>query len=100
VFLRGFRGDLGRDGDGLLIAAGGRVLGRCEDLGPVPLQGHRGRAQGAPDLAHGGGAHDAVVAVAVVGGDAAELVAGGLGGLPVMGFGLFSGGVPGERAEF
>jgi hypothetical protein len=41
-----------------------------------------------------------VVAVAVVDGDAAELVAGGLGGLPVMGFGLFSGGVPGERAEF
>src|SRR5271166_98298 len=38
VFLRGLGGDLGRDGEGLLGAAGGRVRGRGEDLGAVPVQ--------------------------------------------------------------
>ena len=66
VFLRGLGGDLGRDGDGLLGAAGRRVLGGCEDLRAVPVQGHRGGPERAADLAHGGGALHAVVAVGVV----------------------------------
>ena len=77
-----------------------RVLGWGEDLRPLPVQGHRGRAQGAADLAHGRGAGDAVIAVGVVAGDPAELVAGGLGGLLVVCIGLSRGGVAGERAEF
>src|SRR5258707_1169689 len=47
-----------------------------EDLGPVPVQGHRAGAQRAADLACDGGAGDAVVAVGVVGGVPAELVPG------------------------
>jgi hypothetical protein len=58
VFLRGFRGDLGRDGEGLAGAAGGRVFRGLEDLGPVPVQGHRGGPERAADLAHDRGAHD------------------------------------------
>jgi len=73
VFLRGFRIHFGRDGEGLLGAAGLRVLRGLQDLGPVPVQPHRGGPQRAADLACGGGALDAVVAVGVVGGEAAEL---------------------------
>jgi hypothetical protein len=40
VLLPGFGRDLGRDGDGLLGAAGGRVFWRGEDLGPVAAEGH------------------------------------------------------------
>src|ERR1022692_1090916 len=40
VFLPGLCRDLGRDGDGLLRAAGGRVLRRGEDLGPAAVQRH------------------------------------------------------------
>ena len=91
MFLPGLGRDAGPDGDGLLGAAGGRVLGRGEDLGPVPVQGHRLRAERAADLARGGGAGDAVVAVGVVGGVPAELVAGELGGLLVVGGDLLAG---------
>ena len=41
-----------------------------------------------------------MVAVGVVGGDAAEFVAGGLGGLLVVGGGLLRGGVAGQGCEF
>jgi hypothetical protein len=41
-----------------------------------------------------------VVAVGVVGGNAAELVAGEFGGLAVVVRGLFPGGGAGERPEF
>jgi hypothetical protein len=40
VFLRGFSVGLGRDGEGLLGAAGLGVFGGLEDLGPVPVPGH------------------------------------------------------------
>ena len=43
---------------------------------------------------------DAVVAVGVVGGDPAELVAGELGGLAVVVRGLVRGGGAGQRPEF
>jgi hypothetical protein len=99
VFLPGFGGHVRRDGDGLLLAAGWRVPGRGEDLGPVAVQGHGGGPQRAADLPHDRGAGDAVIAIGVVAGDPAELVAGGLGGLLVVGFGLFRGGVAGQRAE-
>ena len=73
------------------------MLGGLENLRAVPVQGHRRRAQRAADLAHGRGAGDAVVAVFVVAGGAAELVAGGLGGLRVVRGGLFRGDVAGQR---
>ena len=95
----GLRGDLGRDGDGLLGAAGWRVLRRGEDLGPVAIQGHGGWAERAADLAQDSGAHHPVVAVAVVAGDPAELVPGQLGGLSVVSGGLLAGGVGGQRPE-
>jgi len=60
----------------LLCAAGWGMLGRGEDLGAVPAERHGCRAQRAADLAHGGGAGDAVVAVGVIAGDPAELVPG------------------------
>src|ERR1035441_2124947 len=100
VLLRGFRGDLGRDGEGLLGAAGLGVFWRGEDLGPVPVQPHRRRPEGAADLAYGGRALDAVVAVFVVAGDPAEFVAGGLGGFCVGRGGLFRGGVGVDWPEF
>jgi hypothetical protein len=50
------------------------VLGRGEDLGPVPVQGHGGGPEGAADLAGDGGAGDAVVDVVVVAGEAAGFV--------------------------
>src|SRR5260370_353018 len=50
VFLAGLGRDLGRDGDGLLGAAGGRVFGRGEDLGPVAAGQHGGGAERAADL--------------------------------------------------
>ena len=99
VFLRGLGQGVRGDGEGLLGAAGGRVLRRGEDLGPVPVQGHGGRAERAADLAHDRGAHDAVVAVGVVAGDAAELVAGQLRGPGVVRRGLLAGGVAGQRPE-
>jgi hypothetical protein len=40
VFLPGLGRHLGWHGDGLLGAAGGRVAGRGEDLGPVPAEQH------------------------------------------------------------
>src|ERR1022692_1677710 len=40
VFLRGLGGDVRWHGDGLLGAAGRRVLRRAEDLGPLVAQGH------------------------------------------------------------
>jgi hypothetical protein len=55
--------------------------------------------QRAADLAHGGGAHHPVVAVGVVAGDPAELVAGEFGGLLVMRADLLGGGVAGQRRE-
>src|SRR6266516_2942962 len=55
--------------------------------------------QRAADLAHGGGAGDAVVAIFVVAGDPAELVPGELGGLAVVVRGLFFRGGAGERPE-
>src|SRR5580700_2637900 len=68
VLLPGFRVHGRRDGDRLLGAAGLGVLWRGEDLGPVPVQGHRRRAERAADLARGGRAGDPVVAVGVVAG--------------------------------
>jgi hypothetical protein len=73
VFLCGLGEHVRRDGDGLLGAAGLGVFRGLEDLGPVPVQGHRGGAERAADLARGGGAGGAVVAVVVGGGEAAEL---------------------------
>ena len=80
VLLPGLGADLGRDGDGLLRAAGLGVFRGLQDLGPVPVQEHRRGAQRAADLARGGRALHPVVAVFVVGGEAAELVAGQLAG--------------------
>ena len=76
------------------------MLRRGEDLGAVAVQGHRRRAQRAADLARGGRALHPVVAVFVVAGEAAELVAGGLGGLRVVRRGLLRRGGAGERPEF
>src|SRR5947207_166091 len=83
--------DAGRDGDGLLGAAGRGMLRGLQDLRPVPVQEHRRGAERAADLAHGGGALDPVVAVGIVGGEAAELVAGQLAGLAVVVGGLLCG---------
>src|ERR1035441_7965997 len=73
MFLRGLGEYAGRDGDGLLGAAGLGVLWRGEDLRAVPVQGHRRRAQRTADLSRGGGALHPVVAVFVVAGETAEL---------------------------
>src|ERR1700691_846679 len=100
VFLRGLGGGLGRDGDGLLCAAGRGVLRRGEDLGPVAVQRHRGGAERAADLADGGGALDPVVPVGIVAGEAAELVAGEFGGPGVVRRGLVPRLAAGQRAEF
>ena len=75
-------------------SGGVRISGRSR------VQRHRCRAERAADLAHDRGAHHPVVAVGVVAGDPAEFVAGGLGGLLVVGGGLVRGGVAGERSEF
>src|ERR1700729_1599940 len=80
VFLPGLGRDVRGDGDGLLGAAGGRVLRRGEDFGPVAGERHGGGAERAADLARGGRAGDAVVAVGIVAGEPSELVAGGGGG--------------------
>ena len=74
--------------------------GGAEDLRAVPVQRHRRGAERAADLAHGGGALHPVVAVGVVGGEAAELVPGQLAGLAVVVRGLLFGGGAGERPEF
>ena len=76
------------------------MLRGLQDLRAVPVQGHRGGAERAADLAHGGGALHPVVAVGVVGGEAAELVPGQLAGLAVVVRGLLFGGGAGERPEF
>jgi len=89
-----------RDGEGLLCAAGLGVLGGLQDFRAVPVQSHRRGAVRAADLAHGGRALDPVVAVGVVSGEAAELVAGGLGGLRVMRCGLLPGRARGEGPRF
>src|SRR4029077_20740119 len=83
----------------LLCAAGLGMFRGLQDLRAVPVQGHRRGAERAADLADGGGALDAVVAVLIVAGEAAELVAGELGGLSVMICGLLPGGGAGERPE-
>src|SRR5579875_2275534 len=75
------------------------VLQGLQDFRAVPVQGHRRRAERAADLPCGGGAGDAVVAVGVVAGEAAEFVAGGLGGLRVMLRALLRGGGAGQRPE-
>ena len=100
MFLAGLGRHLRRDGDGLLGAAGRRVLGRGEDLGPVAVEFHRVRAERAADLAHDRGAHDAVVAVGVVAVIRPSLCRAELGGLLVVGGGLLGGGVAGQRPEF
>src|SRR5262249_15616719 len=82
----------GGSGDRLLGAAGLGVFRGLQDLRAVPVLGHRCGPERAADLAHGGGAGDPVVAVLVVAGEAAELVAGELGGLAVVACGLFWGG--------
>jgi hypothetical protein len=74
------------------------MFGGLQDLGPVPVQEHRRGPERAADLAHGGGTLDPVVAVGVVGGDPAELVAGQLGGLAVVVRGLLFGGGAGQRS--
>ena len=56
--------------------------------------------QRAADLARGGRALDAVVAAGVVGGEAAEFVAGEFGGRAVVVGGLFPGGGAGGRPGF
>ena len=71
-----------------------------QDLRAVPVQGHRGGAERAADLADGGGALDPVVAVGVVGGEAAELVPGQFSGPAVVIGGLLCRGGAGERPEF
>jgi hypothetical protein len=76
------------------------VLQGLEDLGAVPAQCHRRRLQRAADLARGGGALHPVAAVFVVGGEAAEFAAGGLGGLRVMVRGLLFRRAAGQRPEF
>jgi hypothetical protein len=73
VFLRGLGQHVRGNGDRLLGAAGLGVLQGLQDLRAVPVQGHRRGAERAADLARGGGAGDAVVAVGVVSGEAAEL---------------------------
>src|SRR5216683_598383 len=99
VFLRGPGRHLGRDGDGLLVAAGRRMLRGCQDLRPRPVRGHRLWPEGAAYLAHGGGAHDPVVAVFVISGGPAGLVAGEPGGLSIVRGDLLAGGVAGQGAE-
>jgi hypothetical protein len=76
------------------------MFGGLQDFRAVPVQHHRLRAERAADLARGGGAGDAVVAVGVVAGDPAGLVTGQLGGLAFPVRGLFPGGGAGERPEF
>jgi hypothetical protein len=97
--LRGLGEYAGRDGDGLLGAAGLGVFGWLQDFGAVPVQRHRCGAQRAADLAGGGGALYAVVAVVVVGGEAAEFVPGQLGGLAFPVRGLFFARGAGGRPE-
>ena len=99
VFLPGLRRDVRPDGEGLLGAAGRRVLRRGEDLRPGAVEGHGVRAERAAEFARGGGAGDAVVAVGVVGGEPAELVPGEFSGLLVVRGDLVCGGGGGQRAQ-
>jgi hypothetical protein len=98
VFLGCLGCHAGRDGDGLLGAAGGGLVWRGEDLGPLPVQGHGRGAERAAGLPRGGGAGDPVVAVSVVSGKFPEFVTGCFGGLLVVRRDLVRGGVAGERA--
>ena len=74
-----------------------RCWGR-QDFRAVPVQGHRGGPERAADLARRGGALHPVVAVGVVGGEAAELVPGQLGGRVFPVRSLLAGGGAGERS--
>src|ERR1039457_5255328 len=94
------RGGGGGGGGAWLRGRGGGFLGGGEDLGPVPVQPHRGGPERAADLAHGGGTLDPVVPVGIIAGEAAELVAGELGGPGVVRGGLVPGRAAGQRAEF
>jgi hypothetical protein len=70
------------------------------DVPAAAVQPHRWRPERAADLARGGGALGPVAAVFIVAGEAAELVAGGLGGLRVVCRGLRGSRRAGERPEF
>ena len=100
MLLRGLGQHVRGDGDRLLGAARLRVLGGLQDLRPVPVQPHRVGTERAAGLARGGGALHPVIAVGVVAGEAAGLVAGGLGGPRVVLRGLRRGGGAGQRGEF
>ena len=77
----------------------GGCSGGVRISGRAAVQGHRRGPERAAELAHGGGAGDAVVAVGVVGGEPAELVPGEFGGLRVVRGDLVCGGGGGQRAE-
>src|ERR1700694_2562508 len=78
---------------------GGGGLGRGGHLGAVVGEGHGCVAERAADLALGGGADHAAVAVLVVGGDGRELVAGELAAERVVRLGLFGGRAAVQRPE-
>src|SRR6266540_7467253 len=99
VFLGGLGVDGRGHGDRLLLAAGWRVLGCGEDLRAGVVELHRRGPVRAAQLALGGGAGDAVVAVAVVARDRPELVARELCGLLVVRGGLLGAGAAREWAE-
>ncbi len=88
-----------RDGQGLLPAAGGDMLGRAEHRGPLVRQGHGRRPPGAAHFPHDGGAGHPVVTVFVVGTNAAQLVVGQLGRRLVMGSNFWGAGVAGQRHQ-
>ena len=75
------------------------MLGRLEDRGAVVQQGLRRGAQWAAELALGGGADHAVVAVGVVAGDRGEFVFGELAALLVVCLGLLGGGCAWQRSD-
>jgi hypothetical protein len=58
------------------VQQAGGFSGGVRISGAAAVQRHGGWPEGAADLAHGGGAGDAVVAVGVIGGDLAEFVPG------------------------
>jgi hypothetical protein len=76
VFLPGFLGYFGPGRDGLLGAAGLRVLGRDQDLGPGAARQHRFGAERAAEFPGGGWAGMAAMAVGAGGGVQAEFAAG------------------------
>ena len=82
------------------VQQAGGCCGGVRICGPLPVAGHGGGPERAADLARGGGAHDAVVAVSVVGAGPAEFVPGEFGGLGVVRGDLLWGGGGGQRPEF